>query len=53
MKAKQDLVKLDELIFNGGTIKFEKNENKLEKSVLGRLVKQIESIILSARKYDI
>ncbi len=23
MKAKQDLVKLDEFIFNGGTIKFE------------------------------
>jgi len=50
MKAKQDLVKLDQFIFNGGKIKFEKNENKLEKSVLGRLVKQIESIILSSEQ---
>ncbi len=53
MKAKQDLVKLDEFIFNGGEIKFEKNENKLDRTVLGSLVKQqfiCESAILSGRQ---
>ena len=44
------MVKLDEFIFNGGKIEFEKNENKLEKSVLGRLVIQNESIILSSEQ---
>ena len=51
IKAKQDLAKLDEFIFNGGEMKFEKNENKLEKSVLGLLVRQksnCESTILSS-----
>jgi len=41
---------LDKFIFNGGEMKFEKNENKIEKSVLGLLVKQqfiCESAILS------
>ena len=40
MKAKPDLDKLYEFIFSGNEIKFEKKENKLEKSVLGFLVKK-------------
>ncbi len=34
VKAKQDLKKLDELIFNGGVMRFNINKNKLRKSVL-------------------
>jgi hypothetical protein len=50
IKSKQELVKLDEFIFNGCRMKFEKNENKLDRSVLGSLMKQqfiCESTILS------
>ena len=50
INAKQDLIKLEKIIFNGGEMKFEKNENKLDKSILGLLVKpQLidDSVILS------
>jgi len=45
LKAKQELVKLNEFIFNGDEMKFEKNENKLEKSVLGKLEKHRSAIL--------
>jgi len=50
MKAKEDLSKLDKFIFNGGEIKFVRNENKLANSVLGFLMRgklNFESVILS------
>jgi len=49
-KAEQELAKLDEFIFNGGQMYFEKNENKLDKLVLGSLAKHpfiVRSAILS------
>jgi hypothetical protein len=39
IKSEKELAKLEELIFNGCEIKFEKNENKLDRSVLGSLAK--------------
>jgi len=53
LKAKKELVNLDEFIFNGGEMKFERNENKLDRLVLGSLVGQkffYESAILSGRQ---
>jgi len=37
IKCNEVLAKLDDFIFNGGELKFEKNQNKLEISVLGVL----------------
>jgi hypothetical protein len=39
IKSEKELAKLENLIFNGCEIKFEKNENKLDRSVLGSLAK--------------
>jgi len=39
LKAKEELVNLDQFIFNGGEMKFERNENKLDRLVLGSLAK--------------
>jgi hypothetical protein len=50
MKTKKDFANLDKFIFNGSQMKFERNENELDRSVLGSLMKQLyicESAILS------
>jgi hypothetical protein len=53
IKTKQDLTKLDNFIFNQCQIKFTKNKNKLNKSLLGLLFKEqlLQSEILSDEKF--
>ena len=51
-KAKQDLAKLEEIVFNYGELKHETNEYEIDKSFLGWIVKKKSNIELTILSCD-